>query len=530
MNFKKEVEKKLQSLSIDQIVDFAYRCSVRALPFLADSAAEDFWKSNNVQQNLAALFRTLDFIQSNNIELEPGNKIVLQVALLLTKESIPVFPRTTVIKSITYAGSAKLASLSYNRFISDTSEDIDWSNDWDVMRGNHLHNTAGERASRVEKDRKNAISAAAASAEVTLNASIDGNHEIIDFKEIILADLQLSKQLPAPEIYGSMWLDFQKVLEKNGCGYWAKLYTKIFDKNFKVTRRDLNKRLNLAVEIREQGASAISNYLENLDKAKPKLLNEARIIILGEKGAGKTSLARRLKNPRARMALENESTQGVDIFEWKISNKQQDINTNIWDFAGHTITHAVHKFFLAERCLYILVYDGRTETRNRLNYWLDQIKNFGGDSPVFIFNNLRDKNNVEIPINDLKKNYPIVGLHSFSLKDEIDALKKFRQTLAEFIKTHSIWSKQEIPLNYYKVKTDLKKLFNQSQSKIGKERINKAEFEVISQKYDVDDKDQLLKDLHSLGIILWYQDIQTFDSIILNPEWVSSGIYDIEVV
>lgn len=48
------------------------------------------------------------------------------------------------------------------------------------------------------------------------------------------------------------------------------------------------------------------------------------------------------------------------------------------NFAWHTVTHAVHQFFLSERCLYIMVYDGRTEERNRLVYWLNHMKNFGG--------------------------------------------------------------------------------------------------------------------------------------------------------
>ena len=133
--------------------------------------------------------------------------------------------------------------------------------------------------------------------------------------------------------------------------------------------------------------------------------NEARIIILGDKGAGKTCLARRLIDPNAPMSTDKESTAGVDTLLWKL--EQENINVRIWDFAGHTVTHAVHQFFLSERCLYIMVFDGRTEDRNRLEYWLNHMEIYGGDSRSIILVNKRDQHPVDIPINTLKELYYI---------------------------------------------------------------------------------------------------------------------------
>jgi len=147
--------------------------------------------------------------------------------------------------------------------------------------------------------------------------------------------------------------------------------------NSSFCNRDIaNRVLHTPVEIQEHGDEAVAYYLAELGKSVTHL-NEARIIIVGEKGAGKTSLARRLINPNAAMPTDVESAIGIDAFLWK--PEHDDINIHIWDFAGHSVTHAVHKFFLSERCLYILVYDGRTEERNRLEYWLSQIKNYGGN-------------------------------------------------------------------------------------------------------------------------------------------------------
>ncbi len=79
------------------------------------------------------------------------------------------------------------------------------------------------------------------------------------------------------------------------------------------------------------------------------------------------------------------------------------------------MTHTVHQFFLSERCLYLIVYDGRTEERNRMEYWLNQMKNYGGDSKAMILINKRDQHSVDLPVNRLKEQYPIAGIYTFSI-------------------------------------------------------------------------------------------------------------------
>ena len=125
---------------------------------------------------------------------------------------------------------------------------------------------------------------------------------------------------------------------------------------------------------------------------------------------------RRLINPDAPMTDDNDSTGGLIL---RFGNWRKKISSvRIWDFAGHTVTHAVHQFFLSERCLYMMVYDGRTEERNRLEYWLNHMKNYGGDSKAIILVNKRDQHSVDIPINSLKEQYPIEGFYTFSIGDD----------------------------------------------------------------------------------------------------------------
>ena len=322
-------------------------------------------------------------------------------------------------------------------------------------------------------------------------------------------------------MYGIIWDTFQQALEIEGCFYWGRLYKDIFEKSFKVDEEALNRRMNVPKEIQEQGAAVVAHYLEELEKVGAKQLNEARIIILGEKGAGKTCLARRLINPVAEMTTDEESTAGVDTTIWKL--EEDELNIRIWDFAGHTVTHAVHQFFLSERCLYILVYDGRTEERNRLEYWLDHIKNYGGDSKVFIQVNIRDKHIPVIPINSLCENYSIAGVYPFSIDKDRNELESFRKIITEYIKNNPSWNSLEIPANYFNVKKVLEQRFENKKD----EYINIEEFKKIAQRNGADNLERLLESLHALGICLRYKNMADFDTLVLNPEWISQGVYKI---
>ena len=326
------------------------------------------------------------------------------------------------------------------------------------------------------------------------------------------------------EIYGEVWDNFQRALEKEGCSYWGRLYKDLFDNSFKVDEKALALRMNVPSEIQKQGAARVAMYLERLEKKGAKNLNEARIIILGEKGSGKTCLARRLKDPEADMTKDEESTPGVETTLWTPDN--YDTNIHIWDFAGHVVTHAVHQFFLSERCLYILVYDGRSERRNNLEYWLHHVKNYGKGSQVFILVNKRDPHPPEIPINNLnQKNYPVAGCFTFSIRDDREELNDFRNEIVRYIQNNPSWNNLVIPANYFNVKKELEQYFSKDEK--NNECISIDTFNQIAKNNQVDDPEVLLKDLHDLGICLRYENMGRFDTLVLNPEWISYGIYKI---
>ncbi len=491
--FKKKIEQELKQLDRDQIIHFTWRCAVRALPFLGSEGDFNYWSKKNRQGHIQRIFYALDLCAYG----------ATLGGHLYTAYAFSAYDAVSVS-----AISARTAGAIGAAEVATVASEA-------VFYASHSHHLKGETEA----------------AKVVTRAAAVYAQNYRYLASIILQDLKnIQKKLgehqgQSTDWYCETWDHFQKALKNEGCAYWGRLYQSIFDSGLVLDQQALERRINVPKEIREQGAAAVANYLEALETQGAVRLNEARIIILGDKGSGKTCIARRLIDPDAPMTTDDESTAGVDTTLWVL--EEDNINVRIWDFAGHTVSHAVHQFFLSERCLYIMVYDGRTEERNRLEYWLNHMKNYGGNSQAIILVNKRDQHSVDIKINTLKENYPIAGVYTFSIQDDKTKLEAFRHKVADYIKTNPSWENQEIPTNYYLVKEELEKLFDKNDKNKGQEHITLDEFRQIAEKHKIANVHEILKDLHYLGVSLWYGGMKEIDTLVLNPEWISHGVYKI---
>ncbi|MGR9045841.1 MAG: hypothetical protein ACU83N_11125 [Gammaproteobacteria bacterium] len=101
---------------------------------------------------------------------------------------------------------------------------------------------------------------------------------------------------------------------------------------------------NPPAEIVEQGNAAILNYFREKEAQGVDRLYEDKLLIIGEGGAGKISLLRRLYRPEEPLPEENESTQGIEIYRQDFTLKNGRIfRLNVWDFGGQEIYHATHQ-------------------------------------------------------------------------------------------------------------------------------------------------------------------------------------------
>ena len=103
----------------------------------------------------------------------------------------------------------------------------------------------------------------------------------------------------------------------------------------------------------------------------------SRVILLGAPGSGKTTFIR-LVSDQSKFPTENLATDGISIT--KVNN------ITFWDFGGQEVLFSTHKFFLVERCQYVLVVDLtkmiheddkiRNESLKYVDFWMKEIHTF----------------------------------------------------------------------------------------------------------------------------------------------------------
>src|SRR5262249_28218491 len=70
-------------------------------------------------------------------------------------------------------------------------------------------------------------------------------------------------------------------------------------------------------EIVAQGLDAIRRYWLQERDVGVDYLAEAKLLIVGESGAGKTSLAKKILDPGYELDTAEDSTEGIDVMAWQ---------------------------------------------------------------------------------------------------------------------------------------------------------------------------------------------------------------------
>ena len=258
-------------------------------------------------------------------------------------------------------------------------------------------------------------------------------------------------------------------------------------------------------------------------------LLEAKILFIGQGSVGKTSLVRRLILNEFR--ISETKTDGISIDHLQINNQsdienqQSKVQLNIWDFGGQEIMHATHQFFLTRRSLYLLVLNSRlTQEENRVEYWLKIIQSFGGESPVLIVGNQIDQHSLDIDRTGLQKKYPnIVGILETSAATGV-GIEELKAAITEQV-NNLPHVRDLLPETWFTVKTKLEELGRQSNFITHDKYLDLCAENEVS---DETSQRTLIGFLHDLGVVLHFQDDPRLEALgILNPQWVTNGVYKI---
>ncbi|WP_028667519.1 COR domain-containing protein [Runella zeae] len=291
------------------------------------------------------------------------------------------------------------------------------------------------------------------------------------------------------------------------------------------------------IEAIHQGNKAVLDYLDNLEKEESKgtrPLNEAKMVIIGEPDAGKTTLMNYLLG---KPFTETKTTQGIRIEPWEIADESgMPYRINIWDFGGQEIQSTVHKFFLTQETLYVVVLNARKDEQP--DKYLEQIRSYAPNSPVIIVINRMDENNGSIDESRLRAEYRtetgesmIRDVYKTSIRKVHEQNDPFflpavRALEASIIRELLLMPniRQIVPQNYFEVKNYLESRFFKDEPYITYER-----YEAICREKNLEKEsdESLLMILDRLGTVRYFDKLSLNHLQILNPEWLSDGVYRI---
>lgn len=272
------------------------------------------------------------------------------------------------------------------------------------------------------------------------------------------------------------------------------------------------------------------------DRKKAKIagtwrpLNAVKLMLVGDANVGKTSLRRYfLRQPYSPTEPE---TLGIarDNFELQVSGK--NFNVSVWDFAGQEITHALHKFFLTEGCVYLVVVEPRSDNQqNDLIRWLKEIERYGRNSPVIVVLNKQDTrlNGYDVDQCFLKERFPFI--HEFvsttcgppETRQGCDfLLEQIQDVVAKMPEAN-----EPVPANWLDIMTELR--FDAGPDGNSVNYMSFPEFRELCKQHreqDLAKQESLARILHKLGTIVHFIDEPKLrDTTILNPHWVTDGTY-----
>jgi internalin A len=277
-------------------------------------------------------------------------------------------------------------------------------------------------------------------------------------------------------------------------------------------------------EVISMGLLSIIEYYRQLQGSQIDSLYEAKLIIIGEPGSGKTSLAKKIQQLDYQLTHSEPSTEGIDIIQFHFPlDNGKTFRVNIWDFGGQEIYHATHQFFLTKRSLYALVDDSREEQTD-FYYWLNTVELLSDSSPLLIIQNQKQDRKRDINQPQLRGQFP-------HLKDTLETNLATNRGLPHLLETLKHHLKQlphigsPLPKTWVNVRNALD---TDSRNTIHLDQY----LEICTQNGFTRREDalQLSSYLHDLGVCLHFQDDEgskLYDTLLLKPTWGTTAVYKV---
>lgn len=349
---------------------FAWRCSLRALPFLtSEHTLPIIWKTK-YQQHVGLLVRINILLQSRFLDSPPkfvdfeslNDSIYLasSVAEAARAACRSTYSATRIIDSIE---SSEIASFAFEAAIEAVNAIVSYS------QSNHYG------VVEVRSEDKDLL-------------SIFIKNCTWDYNRLLGAPFdQLGKLEPwalwgkeVPRTINSLQEKFVSELRFLKMDFLAKDIQKVWHGELIESKR-LNKYSGDTSEEITGDVESFSRHVEDFEDAKEN--PAVRAMLMGPGGAGKSSLRDLLL--KRETELKQDATPGIVCDEVNFEKLNEihrkvlrgidygGLELSLWDFGGQSIFHNLHRGFMSrENCVYVLVVDSRHEQSP--DEWLAQIR------------------------------------------------------------------------------------------------------------------------------------------------------------
>jgi internalin A len=272
---------------------------------------------------------------------------------------------------------------------------------------------------------------------------------------------------------------------------------------------------------------------------------EIKVFVLGNGGAGKTTLIGRLRG-QAFESIPAISTEGIHLMNHSMQDASfpHPIELNFWDFGGQDIYHGTHALFLSSKAIYILLYSKKAENdceyedngvliKNRhLKYWFDYLMQTAGENgnmscPLLLIQSMCDsaKDEDRLPPYHPSNGFPNISrlLHVSSKgrgRGLDNILEHLREAIVQLLHAHP---QPPLPTSWSNVRRELIAMREGGLQRT----ISLSDFTSICKKHGCSgDEVSLCGALHEMSIV-FYREGMFGDQIIIDQSWALDAIYTI---
>lgn len=286
---------------------------------------------------------------------------------------------------------------------------------------------------------------------------------------------------------------------------------------------------NPPLEIVKQGNETILRYWKEQERKGSVNLKEARLLIVGQGGAGKTTLRKKLINCHSDLPNAKDTTRGIEVETLFFPTENGDFGLHIWDFGGQNIQHYAHQFFLSDSVVYALVHSER-EQNDHTSYWLNIIELLGKNSPILLIQNEKFGHSDDLKnMAAIRERFPNVRKPiklDLSLAKDSNYIP-FKNLHNEIC--HLATQLPHVGKEYLRSFNDVReqlKILSQDQHSISWEK-----FETLCSSTGITDTELMCdyaRYFHQLGIALWFEEDEMLDQyVFLRPKWIIDALFEL---